>query len=120
MTGSRDGADPRSVRWPLTLSLLVVLFLATFGSFAAGFGTMTSCTNTFSCTSTGCSPCATAASWLAGGWIAQGVLLVAGLVLAVLAARRVRPTAVRRAALVLGPLAVLLFVVTTTVAGSSF
>ncbi|RBY92351.1 hypothetical protein DQ244_08790 [Blastococcus sp. TBT05-19] len=111
---------PPDVRTPLRISLAVVLLLATFGSFGAGFGIMTDCTNTFSCTVTSCSPCATADGWLTGGWIAQGVLLLAGVVLAVLSARRVRLPAVRRAALVLGPLAAVLFVVTTTVATTSF
>ncbi|MCA0146973.1 hypothetical protein [Blastococcus sp. LR1] len=108
----------RSPRAPLAISLAVVLFLATFGSFGAGFGIMTDCTNTFSCTETACSPCATADTWLTGGWIAQGVLLAAGAVLALLATRRPRP--VRQAALLLGPLAAALFAVTTTMATSSF
>ncbi|WP_104524299.1 hypothetical protein [Blastococcus atacamensis] len=120
MTGTRDDETARSVRVPLARSLLVALLLATFGSSGAGFGVMTDCTNTFSCTSTDCSPCAAATSWLTGGWIAQGVLLGAGVVLAVLAARRVRMPVVRRAALVLGPLAAVVFVATTTVATTSF
>lgn len=105
---------------PLRASLAVVLILATVGSFGAAFGVMTGCTNDYGCTSTGCPPCATANAWLTGGWIAQGALLLAGLILAVLAARRVRPRAVRVAALVLGPLAVAVFVGTTAAAVSSY
>ncbi|RBY93676.1 hypothetical protein DQ237_17055 [Blastococcus sp. TF02-8] len=112
--------DATSARTPLRISLGIVLLLATLGSFGAGFGTMTDCTNTFDCTSTGCSPCATANGWLTGGWIVQGVLLLAGAALALLATRGVRRPAVRRAAIALGPLAVALFVLTSAVAAASY
>ena len=106
----------RGVRVPLALSLAVVALLATVGSVGAGFGVMTSCTNTYGCTSTGCAPCATTSNWLTAGWIGQGVLLLTGAVLVVLAARRVRPRAVRAGALLLGPASVGLFVLTTVLA----
>ncbi|MGY1803093.1 hypothetical protein ACI78T_07415 [Blastococcus sp. SYSU D00922] len=102
----------------LAASLAVVLLLATFGSFAAGFGTMTACTNTYSCTSTGCAPCATAEAWLTGGWIGQGVLLLTGLVLVVLRRRRAR--LVRLGAILLGPLSLGLFAATTALAVASY
>jgi MYXO-CTERM domain-containing protein len=105
---------------PLRASLAVVVVLATVGSFGAAFGVMTGCTNEYSCTSTGCAPCTTTNAWLTAGWIAQGVLLLAGLGLAVLAARRTRLAAVRTAALLLGPLAFALFVLTTVVAAASY
>jgi hypothetical protein len=54
------------------------------------------------------------------GWIGQGLLLLAGVVLVVLATRRIRVRAVRVAAVLLGPLGVALFVVTTALAVSSF
>jgi hypothetical protein len=108
------------VRTPLTISLVVVLLLATVGSFGAAFGTLTDCTTTFGCTETACPPCATASSWLTRGWIAQGVLLLAGVAPAVLAARRLRPAAVRRGALGLASLAAVLFVLTTTMAATSY
>ena len=72
---------PWSVWTPLSVSLAVVGFLATIGSFGVGFGVMTSCTNTYSCTSTGCAPCATTETWLVSGWIGQGLLLAGGVVL---------------------------------------
>ena len=110
--GGRAPADWRQ----LTLSLAIVLFLATVGSLGVGFGVMTGCTTTYSCTSSGCPPCATTSAWLTAGWIGQGVLLVAGVALAVLAALRRRPRAVRRGALLLGPLGVALIVATTALA----
>ncbi len=58
---------PWSVWTPLSVSLAVVGFLATIGSFGVGFGVMTSCTNTYSCTSTGCAPCGTTNAWLTAG-----------------------------------------------------
>ena len=105
---------------PLRASLAVVLALATVTSFGAAFGVMTDCTNEFSCTSTGCAPCATTNTWLTAGWIGQAALLLAGVVMAVLAARRVRLRAVRGAALLLGPVALALFVATTAVAMGSY
>lgn len=115
-TPRRPSARARTVWTPLSVSLAVVLFLATIGSFGVGFGLMTNCTNTYSCTVTGCPPCETTSAWLNAGWIGQGALLLGGVVLAVLAARGRRPGTVRAAALALGPLAVGLFVVTTAVA----
>ena len=106
-----DRARPATVRpwwvWtPLGVSLAVVLLLATVGSVGVGFGVMTNCTTTHSCTATGCAPCETASAWLTAGWVGQGVLLLAGIALVVLAALRRRPRAVRRGALALGALSV--------------
>ena len=108
--------DPAAVRRQLGLSLAVVLFLATFGSFAVGFGGMTGCTNAYGCTATGCPPCETTEAWLIAGWIGQGVLLAAGVALVVLAALRRRLRAVRAAAVVLTSLSVALVVATTALA----
>jgi hypothetical protein len=111
----------RAPGWtPLTVSLSIVLLVATLGSFAVGFGVMTACTNDFSCTSTGCAPCAATGDWLSLGWIGQGVLVVAGLLLAVLTSRGIRLRAVRRLALVLGPASVALIVATTALAVGSY
>ena len=57
--GHSPPVRPWTVWTPLGVALAVVLFLATVGSFGIGFGVMTNCTNTYSCTSTGCEPCAT-------------------------------------------------------------
>ena len=105
-----------ALRRELALSLAVVLFLATVGSLGVGFGVMTNCTNTYTCTSTGCAPCATTSAWLTAGWLGQGVLLLVAVVLVVLAARRRRLAAVRAVALALPPLSIALIVVTTTLA----
>ncbi len=80
------------------MALAVSFLLATFGGFGLGFGVMTNCTNEYLCTVTGCAPCAIANSWVTAHWAAQAVLLAAACVLAVLAAVRVRPQAVKTAA----------------------
>ena|SRR3712207_2401548 len=113
--GHSSPVRPWTVWTPLGVALAVVLFLATVGSSGVGFGVMTDCTNTYSCTSTGCEPCATTSAWLTAGWIGQGVLLVA-LVLVALAARQRRPAAIRATALVLTPLSVALVIATTALA----
>jgi hypothetical protein len=107
---------PWTVWTPLGVALAVVLFLATAGSLGVGFGVMTDCTGTYSCTSTGCRPCATTSAWLTAGWTGQGVLLLVAVALVVLAVRRRRLPAVRAAALALAPLSVALVVVTTALA----
>lgn len=116
MTEPVRPVDLGRVRAFLGASLAVVLLLATIGSFAVGFGVMTSCTNTYSCTPTGCPPCRTTSAWLTTGWIGQGLLLLTGAALAVPAARRVHLQAVRLAAALLGPLSVTLIVLTTALA----
>ncbi|MGY2129437.1 hypothetical protein [Blastococcus sp. SYSU DS0617] len=105
---------------PLTLSLTVVLVLATFGGFGAAFGVLQTCTDMYSCTVTECRPCTTAAAWVKAGWAVQGVLLLAGLVLAVLARRGVATRAVGRAGWLLGPGSIALLIATTSLAHSSF
>ena len=101
------------------LSLVVVFVLATLGSFGAAFGVATDCTNTYDCTSDGCSPCRAAIGWLYRGWAAQGVLLLLGATLAVLASwqglRAARPGAV-----LVGPVSIALFVATLVLANRSF
>lgn len=111
---------PSPLGTPLTLSLLVVVVLATIGGFGTSFGVMTDCTNTFDCTVTRCRPCATAASWLETGWAVQGVLLLVGLVLALLAWLRVGPRAVLWACRLLGPVSIALLIATTWLAKASF
>ena len=111
---------PPPVRLPLAISLAVVLVLATFGGFATHFGVMQSCTDTFSCTITGCRPCATTATWLDAGWAVQGVLLLVGVVLTVLGMRGVRPRTVRLAASLLGPGSIALMIATTVLAVRSY
>ena len=117
--GHSPPVRPWTVWTPLGVALAVVLFLATVGSLGVGFGVMTDCTDTYSCTSNGCQPCATTSAWLTAGWIGQGVLLLVAVALVVLAARRRRPAAVRATALVLPPLSVALLVVTTALAAAA-
>lgn len=114
--GRPAAVRPWSVWTPLGVSLAVVLFLATIGSFGVGFGVMTNCTNTYNCTAAGCAPCETTSAWLTAGRLGQGGLLLAGGVLVVLAALGRRLRAVRLGALALGPLSAALIVVTSALA----
>lgn len=119
MAAARAPRRPRPAGAVVT-ALAVTASLATVGSLGVGFGVATACTNTFNCTVTSCSPCATSNGWLTGGWVAQWVLLAAGVVLAVLAVRGRRPDATRTLALLLTPLSAGAFVVTTALAASSY
>src|SRR4051812_36407096 len=93
-------------RWPAALAV-VMPPLATVVMFGVGFGVLNACTDTFSCTVTGCAPCRPASSWLNGGWATQGVLLIAAVVLAVAARRGLRPATVRTGGLTIAGLSVL-------------
>lgn len=86
MTAPRRRA-PAPLGAPLSLSLVIVVVLVTFGGFSTSFGVMQTCTDAFSCEITTCRPCVTAASWVEVGWAVQGALLTVGLVLAVLTRR---------------------------------
>ncbi len=120
----------RPPRTPLTLSLVVVLTLATFGSFATGFGVLQTCTDLYSYPDVEEStladlpdlgnPCAAAEAWVNTGWGVQGVLLVVGVVLAVLTRRGVRSPAVRWGGRLLGPLSIALLIATTSLANTSY
>ena len=115
-----DAPRPRIVQGPLRAALAVTLLLATFGSFAVSFGGLTECTNEYRCTVTDCAPCAPANDWFTAGWAGQVLLLLATGMLVLLAARRVRPRAVRAAALWLTAISPVLFVGTTVLAQRSF
>lgn len=78
------------------------LFLGTFGWFAVGFGMMTDCTNNYSCTESGCTPCDATSGWINAGGLIQLGLAVAGIVLLV---RGLRSS--QRAVLALGGIALL-------------
>ena len=118
--GHSSTVRPWTVWTPLGVALAVVLFLATVGSLGVGFGVMTNCTNTYRCTTVSCSPCATANTWLTLGWAVQGGLVLVGAALAIVAARRVQRPAVRRAAVLLGPVSIALIAATTWLAVRSF
>ena len=104
----------------MVLAVVVPLLLGTVVVFAVGFGVLSACTDTYSCTVTGCAPCRPASSWLNGGWAAQGVLLVAAVMLAVAARRGLRPATVRAAGPTIAGLSVLVLLVTTALAMSSY
>ena len=60
---------------------IVTGLLATIGSFGLGFAVMTGCTNAYSCSTGGCSPCSATSALLVGGWVLQGALFVVALAL---------------------------------------
>jgi hypothetical protein len=105
---------------PWGISLAVVTLLATLGGFGVGFGVMSACTDTHSCTSAGCPPCGTAAAWSTVGWAAQGVLLLIALTLVVLGARGTWIRFVRPAAWLLVPVSIALMAFTTLMAVRSY
>ena len=96
------------------------LLLGTFGWFAVGFGMMTDCTNNYSCSQTGCAPCATTSRWITAGAIMQWVLAGTGVALLIRAARRKRPTGLAISGLVLLAVSVMAFVGTTWRAQESY
>ena len=105
---------------PVLLAVLVPLVLGTVVVFGAGFGILSACTDTYSCTTTGCAPCRPASTWLNGGWAVQGVLLGAGLVLAVLPRRGRGAGSLRPAALTIAGLSLVTAAVTTALAIASY
>ena len=94
---------------PLSVAITICLLFGTLGWFMVGFGLMTDCTNNYSCTETGCAPCATSGRWINAGAIAQFVLAGVGVVLM----RRLR--APGRAYLAFGGTALLVMSVLTIV-----
>ncbi len=62
----------------LTVAIGICLLFGTIGWFAVGFGVMTDCTNNYSCSTTGCPPCATTGLWINVGGLAQQLLAAAG------------------------------------------
>jgi hypothetical protein len=104
----------------LGISLAVVALLATVGGFGVRFGVMSACTDSYSCTSASCRPCAAAGAWSTVGWGAQGVLLLVALTLVVLCARGTLFRFVRPAAWLLGPVSIALMVLTTLMAVRSY
>jgi hypothetical protein len=107
-------------RWPLLVAVLVPLALGTIVVLGAGFGILSACTDTYSCPTTGCAPCRPASTWLNGGWAVQGVLLVAGLVLAVLARGGRKNSWPRAAGLAIAGLSVVTAAGTTALAIASY
>lgn len=75
----------------VSLAIGTCVLLGTLGWFVVGFGTMTDCTTNYSCTETGCAPCASAARWINVGGLAQLGLAGAGIAALVRGLRRRRP-----------------------------
>ena len=76
----------------LTLAIGTALLLGTLGWLVVGFGTMTDCTNDYSCSSTGCPPCATAGRWINAGGIIQWVIAGGAVAILVRGLRAGRPS----------------------------
>ena len=99
----------------LSLALAVCVLLGSLGWFGLGFGIMTDCTNNYSCTETGCSPCATTERWINAGGITQWILFAIGIVVLVKGVR-----AGRGPALLIGGAVALLVASTLTVVGTTW
>jgi hypothetical protein len=91
----------------------ISLILGTLGWFVVGFGMMTDCTNDYSCTVAGCSPCATTERWINGGGLAQLLLTGAGVGVLLLGKRPERRAFLAFGAAALLALSLLTFVGTT-------
>ncbi|MFC5493609.1 hypothetical protein [Nocardioides caricicola] len=70
----------------VSVAIALCVLLGSLGWFAVGFGMMTDCTNNYSCTETGCPPCATTERWINAGGVVQWILAAAGVVVLVLGA----------------------------------
>lgn len=96
------------------------LLLGTFGWFAVGFGMMTDCTNDYSCSQTGCTPCAMTSRWITAGGITQWVLAGTGAALLIRAPHLKRPTDLAIGGVALLAVSVMAFVGTSWRAQESF
>jgi len=74
----------------MTAAICCCVLLGTVGWFAVGFGTMTDCTDSYSCSTQGCPPCAAAGRWINLGGIAQWLLAGLGVGLLVRSVRDAR------------------------------
>ncbi len=104
----------------VSVAIATSLFLGTLAWFAVGFGTMTACTNDYSCSSTGCAPCATTGRWINAGGITQWVLAGAGVVALSRRRTRERPGTLAITGVALVTLSVLTFVGSTWAAQESY
>ncbi len=104
----------------ISLAIATSVVLGTVGWFAVGFGMMTDCTNNYSCTETGCSPCTTTERWINLGGVAQLLLAVVGVVVLVTGLRARLRTALVVAGAALLATSVLTVVGTTWRAQESY
>lgn len=93
----------------VALAIATSLALGTLGWVVVGMGVMTDCTTDYSCSASGCAPCAATSRWITVGGLAQLALAVAGVVVLV---RAIATTRERRRAAVL-PLAGALLLATS-------
>lgn len=103
----------------VSVAIVTCLLLGTLGWFVIGFGVLTDCTNMYSCSSSGCAPCATARGWVGVGGVAQLVLAGAGVAVLIRPSTR-RPRDLAVSAVALLALSVLTIVGTTTAARGSY
>jgi hypothetical protein len=74
----------------VSFAIGVCVLLGTLGWFAVGFGTMTDCTDNYSCSSTGCPPCGDTARWINVGGVVQWLLAAAAITILVRGSRSQR------------------------------
>ena len=74
----------------LSLAIGACVLLGTLGWLAVGFGTLSSCTDDYSCATSGCPPCVTTQRWVNAGGVIPWVLAVVGTVVLVRGVRAAR------------------------------
>jgi hypothetical protein len=76
----------------MTVAIGCCVLLGTVGWFVVGFGTMTDCTNAYSCSTQSCAPCAVTGLWINAGGLAQWLLAAVGVGVLVRGVRGARPS----------------------------
>lgn len=104
----------------VSVAIATSLLLGSLGWFAVGFGTMTACTNDYSCSPTGCAPCATTGRWINAGGLTQWVLVGAGVAALLRRRLRERPGTLATAGVALLATSVLVFAGSTWAAQQSY
>ncbi len=113
---------PRMIAGTMALSVAIgaCLLLGTVGWLVLGIGPMTDCTNNYSCSTSGCSPCATTRGWINAGGIGELMLAGVGIAAMVRGLRAERPAYLATVGLALLALSVVTAVATTWRAHESY
>jgi len=104
----------------VSFAIGVCVLLGTLGWFAVGFGTMTDCTDNYSCSATGCPPCRETALWINVGGVIQWVLAAAGVVILVRGRRSKRWLSLLGGGAAVLAVSALVFLGTTSQASKSY
>ncbi len=111
----------RAIRVAAILGALVAAALGSFGWFVNAFGIGSSCTDHFSCVSGSCAPCAAMRNWVIAGGIGEWVLVIAACMLLVVGRKRAKlRRTVALSTVVILPLSVAWYSISTLLAEHSF